>query len=65
MTCDKKSFTSQRAANEVINSAKGNYRKAGAFGKKSKKNIPMRCYRCDICGQFHLTKSKGEYMRNY
>lgn len=57
-TCNKICYNSLRDANEVLNSIKkhryidGN-RRNKLIGKKDKR--PIRAYKCDICGYFHLT----------
>ena len=49
MACDKRSYSSFREAQEVLNRSKKHHRD----GKKDKKL--RRSYLCDPCGMFHLT----------
>lgn len=49
--CDKKGFASHREAKETMNYIK----KA-----RNKNKIPKRVYKCEICGEFHLTSQKSK-----
>jgi len=54
--CGKKVCYTESEAHGVINSIKRRQHFVHS------KHIPKRCYRCDDCGYYHLTKkNEGDY----
>jgi hypothetical protein len=67
MTCEKLTFNSHSEAQKVINKAKNiRLMKEGHRIKRlTKRTIPKRAYRCEVCGLWHLTSRKNkEYKIN-
>lgn len=58
--CNKRTFASFRDAQTIINIAhKHSYSKGKRVNRKRKK-IPVRSYKCESCGGWHLTSLSGK-----
>lgn len=66
MSCDKIGYTTFKEAQTVVNRAK--HPRSNQIGRKGPRRhsrgsdkVPIRSYKCDECGLYHLTSKRSKY----
>ena len=58
--CKKTPYDSFFAAQKVINWARRFHRYSKLNHTRTPRNIPKRVYKCEICGEYHITSKRNK-----